>query len=250
VSRLRAPNPPKQKTSKWRIILAAVLLFSLGGVGYFYQYEISQGYQQLVRHQSKFLGLSIQKIKVEGYRRTLEQDIQQALGIRVGDPMVWVELEQMYDRLKVLPWVKDVVVERRWPNRLYIRITEKEPLALWQNHYKVTLIDTDGNVIPAQNVYPFKKLPLIIGEGAPQAAKELLEALRKFPHIQKYLVAIIRISQRRWNLLLADKKMVYLPEVNQEEALGLLDGLHKSQGIFSKFEKFLDLRIKDKVVLR
>ncbi len=250
MSRLRAPNPPLKKKSKWRLILAAVLLFGISGSGYLYQDNIAQWSQQLVRQQSKFLGLSIHKVKVEGYRRTAEQDIYQALGVRVGDPMVWVELQQIYGRLKVLPWVKDLVVERRWPTRLYIRITEKEPLALWQNHYKVALIDTDGNVIPAQNVYPFKNLPLIIGEGAPQAAKELLEALPKFPDIRKHVVAIIRISQRRWNLLLMDKKMVYLPEVNQEEALHLLDGLQKSQDVFSKFEKFLDLRVKDKVVLR
>ena len=250
MSRLRAPNPPQKKTPRLRLILACVFLFGLGASGYFYKDNIAYGYQQIVCHQSRFLGLSIQKIKVEGYRRTAEQDIQQALAVRLEDPMVWVDLDLIYDRLKVLPWVKNVMVERRWPNRLYIRITEKEPLALWQNHYKVTLIDTDGNVIPAQNMHPFKKLPLIIGEGAPQAAKELLEALRKFPHIQKYVVAIIRISQRRWNLLLADKKMVYLPEVNQEEALQLLDALHKTQGVFAKFEKFLDLRIKDKVVLR
>jgi cell division protein FtsQ len=226
------------------------LLFGIGGAGYFYQDNIAQWYQQLVRQQSKFLGLSLQKVKVQGYRRTPAQDIAQALGVRVGDPMIWVKLQSIYDRLNTLPWVKEVVVERKWPNQLFIQIQEKEPLARWQQNYKVALIDADGTVIPSQDLHTFKHLPLIIGEGAPKAAKEVLEALAKFPDIQNHVVAAIRISQRRWNLLLSHNKMVYLPEVNQEEALQLLDGLHKSQGIFSKFEKFLDLRVKDKVVLR
>lgn len=252
MSRLRAPNPPVQKKPKWLQwlkIIAVVLLFALGGLWYFYK-DKSKGYQELVFHQSKFLGLSLQKIRVEGHRRTLHQDIYQALGVRVGYPMVWIDLEEIYDRLITLPWIKEVVVERHWPNRLFVQIREKEPLAKWQKNYKVLLIDADGTVVPGQDLQAFKNLPLVMGEGAPQAAKEILDSLAKFPKIQKHVVAVIRISQRRWNLLLTDHKMVYLPEVNPEEALQLLDGLHRSQGIFAKFEKFLDLRVKDKVVLR
>ncbi len=201
MSRLNAPKPLQKKTAKWRLILAAVLLLGIGGAGYVYKNAITRWYDQLVRQQSQFLGLSVQHVKVEGYRRTLPQDIQQALGVKIGDPMIWVELDNIYDRLMSLPWIKEVVVERRWPNRIFIQIREKEPFALWQHNYKVALIDPDGAIIPGQDLKVFKHLPLVIGEGAPQAAKELLDALERVPDIKKHIVAGIRISQRRWNLV-------------------------------------------------
>jgi cell division septal protein FtsQ len=39
------------------------------------------------------------------------------------------------------------VVERRFPDTIFIRISEKEPVALWKNQGKTYLVDRDGELV-------------------------------------------------------------------------------------------------------
>jgi cell division protein FtsQ len=73
-------------------------------------------------------------------------------------------LRQRRDELLRLQWVKDARVTRVWPNRLQIRITEREPVAFVQlpGEVELPLIDTDGHLLRPETQQTLN-LPILTG---------------------------------------------------------------------------------------
>src|SRR3546814_8255249 len=77
------------------------------------------------------LGLRIEEVLVEGRARTEAEEILARLGLETGRPILAVDPEAARIALEELPWVRAASVERQLPDTLYIRLAEREPLALW-----------------------------------------------------------------------------------------------------------------------
>src|SRR3546814_18364686 len=90
-------------------------------------------------------------------------------------PILAIDLEALQERVIALPWVRTARVERHLPDTLFIAITERRPLALWQRHRTLALVDEDGVVITDRRLGRFATLPIVIGDGAPERAKGAIE---------------------------------------------------------------------------
>jgi len=97
-------------------------------------------------------GLAVRDVMVSGRARTARSELLQAVGIKAGDPILTIDLEGAHSRIAALAWVKQVRVERRLPDTVFVSLVEREPMALWQRNGKLHLIDRDGGVIPVQRL--------------------------------------------------------------------------------------------------
>ena len=61
-----------------------------------------------------------------------------------------------------------------YPGRLRIEIKERKAFALWQKDGRVYLIAADGTVLETYVPQRFAALPLVVGDGAEQAAQDFL----------------------------------------------------------------------------
>jgi cell division protein FtsQ len=67
-----------------------------------------------------------------------------------------VDIVKVKQNLLTLPWVSDVVVQRKWPDRLMITLVEHSPLAIWND----TAIITRKNTVIYPDQLPYgNKLP-------------------------------------------------------------------------------------------
>jgi cell division protein FtsQ len=66
-----------------------------------------------------------------------------AAGIAPGERLFETNLEQIRERIELLPWVASVQVVRQWPAALSLRVSEREPVARWADD---ALLDSEGNV--------------------------------------------------------------------------------------------------------
>src|SRR3546814_21045357 len=89
-----------------------------------------------------------------------------ALGLETGRPILAVDPAAARAALEALPWVASASVERQLPGTVYIRLTERAPLALWQDQGVIQVIDRDGAVIPGVEPRRFAHLPLVVGPDA------------------------------------------------------------------------------------
>src|SRR3546814_7137808 len=98
-----------------------------------------------------------------------------------GRPILAIDPAAARAALEALPWVAAASVERQLPGTVYIRLTEREPLALWQDQGVIQVIDRDGAVIPGVEPRRFAHLPLVVGPDAPAHAERLIAVMDSEP---------------------------------------------------------------------
>jgi cell division protein FtsQ len=195
-------------------------------------------------------GMRIKDIVIEGRANTPEPILRAALGFNKGDPIVGFSLEQARTRIEKLPWVAHATVERRLPDTVVVALTERRPFAIWQNQGRYALIDREGQQVTDEAVARFRELPLIVGPGAPAAARVLLDALTDRPAIQSRVIAASRISERRWDLHMKNGTNIMLPEGHEVEALDRLLVLQQETALLERPMQTIDMRLGDRLVLR
>jgi cell division protein FtsQ len=195
-------------------------------------------------------GMRISDIVIEGRANTPEPVLRAALGFSKGDPIIGFSLEQARMRIERLPWVAHATVERRLPGTIVVALSERRPFAIWQNQGRYVLIDRDGQPVTDEQVAKFRDLPLIVGPGAPEAARVLLDALTDRPAIQTRVVAAMRISERRWNLRMKNGTDILLPEGREVAALDRLLQLQQDTALLDRPLEAIDMRLGDRLVLR
>jgi cell division protein FtsQ len=81
-----------------------------------------------------------------------------------GRSIYLLPLRQRREELLRLPWIKDARVTRIWPNRLQIRVTEREPAAFVQlpGEAEMPLIDSDGFILRPE-IQEALNLPILTG---------------------------------------------------------------------------------------
>lgn len=194
-------------------------------------------------------GLRVSQVVIEGRANTPEPLLRAAIGVSTGDPILGFSLEQARARIESLSWVEHATVERRLPGTLVIYLQERRPFAIWQSPGKFVLVDRAGQVVN-QDVSQFRKLPLIVGPGAPAAAAGLLDALTDRPALAERVAASVRVGERRWNLHMLSGTDVMLPEGHEIAALDRLLKLQQQHAVLDRPLIAIDMRLPDRLVLR
>lgn len=195
-------------------------------------------------------GLGVDDVLVEGRDRTEAARILETLGVERGFPILAFDPEAAKVKLEALPWIKSASVERRFPRDVYVRIVERQPLALWQHNGNVAVIDQSGDLIPNVEPEGFAGLPLVVGADAPEHTAALLDVVSSEPRLHELVTAAVRVSGRRWNLRLQGGIDVQLPETDAAGAWAQLARIEREQGVLERDVVVIDLRLPDRLVVR
>lgn len=194
-------------------------------------------------------GFAVKDVTVEGRRYTERAQLFEALGISAGSSTFAFDPAQARDAIMALPWTKDVTVVRSMPDKIIIRMTEREPIARWQHDGKTSVIDADGKELLAARPEQFANLPLVVGNAAPDQTQALLAMLQKFPVVARVLKAAVRVGERRWNFYIHPNLLIRLPQYETETALEKLTTLIQEQKILDRNIVAIDLRFPDRMVV-
>ncbi len=198
-------------------------------------------------------GFTVQALYLEGRNRTAMGDIQKALGVKKGAPILQLSLDDMRGRLERIQSIKFAAVERSLPGTLYVRIVEREPVAIWQHQGKLALVDDNGVVMGDLDLAPYKHLPLIVGSDAPQHVGELMAILATDPTLARRFVAATRAGERRWNIRLSSARGtvdVKLPEENPSDAWKKLAEVAVREQVLDRDVQVIDLRLEGKMFIK
>jgi len=195
-------------------------------------------------------GFRVRSIEAQGMAKTEAAVLWQTLGIQSGQPIFAIDLERARQQVERLPWIRVATVERSLPDTLIVRVLERQPLALWQRDGDISLIDETGTIVPDAPLEDFRDLPLLAGEGVPQAAGDLLSVLQEDPALARRVTGASHIEHRRWDVLVDDRVWVKLPQTGVREAwlrLGREEQLH---GVLARNVISIDARNGEQWVFR
>ncbi len=242
----------------WRMVMRAVpvclALGALGGLAWLWQDgwfgRQAEALRLAALQGSADMGLKIEEVLVEGRHRTEGELILTRLGLALGRPILDIDPEAARAELEALPWVRSASVERQLPGTIYIRLSEREPLALWQEKGMIRVLDRNGEVIPDIQPRRFAHLPLVVGADAPAHAAKLIALMNSEPELRERVTAAVRVGGRRWNVQIEGRIDVRLPEADAAAAWAQLARIERQQGLLSRDVIVIDLRLPDRLVVR
>ena len=104
----------------------------------------------------------VRKVGVDGVtdvRR--QQQVQTALAALVRDANYFsAPLDEIYQRARGLSWVAEVSVRRQWPDTVKLQVTEREPVAVWN---EAVLVSSNGEPFKGLKQYDLSGLPRLTG---------------------------------------------------------------------------------------
>ncbi len=251
----RRPAPPRWRRRAWRIGGAALLLLAIGlGGGWVWHAKMPATAWARVTNgwvaTTADAGLRLRQVVVEGRRNMPRDTLLANLGVQVGQPMLTIDPQALKAKLEALGWVRSAVVERRLPDQLHIKLTEAEPIALWQRGGGFQLIGRAGQVIDKVNAAAFSQLPVLVGDGAPAHAADLFAMLAREPDLAPRVKAAVWVGERRWNLRFDNGVDVKLPAESPQLAWSLLARLEREQRLLARDVTIIDMRLPDRLVVR
>jgi cell division protein FtsQ len=238
--------------------LAVIILFIVGITGTVWS-AVSSGWvenkMELVKNNiieaTATAGMVVKEINVTGRQETSPSDLIETLDIKIGTPILKVEIEEARLRVESLGWIKSASVLRLLPNVIILDIKEREALALWQrNRRPPVLIDREGTVIQKRNLGKHSDLPLVVGQDAAKNAAVLIDLLHRHPLIFNEVKVAIRVSERRWNLRLKNNIEIRLPAEEIATALNQLSEYQNKHSLFDRDIIAVDLRLPNRLIVR
>ncbi|MEZ6022474.1 MAG: cell division protein FtsQ/DivIB [Hyphomonadaceae bacterium] len=153
-------------------------------------------------------------------------------------------------RVESLDWVASARVRRLWPSRMLIEVERRQAYARWQEDGEISVIDYNGERLLAERAADHPELPLVVGAGAGPAAEQLLIALENLPELRHRLKALVRVSERRWNVELLSGATIALPEEGAAEALAQLERLQGRYALLDRPVDEFDMRAPGRLAVR
>jgi len=103
-------------------------------------------------------------LEVKGNKLLSGEEIKEVSGIKLGDNIFKLDFEEAGMKIKRLPMVKDVYIERHLPAGIVIEVEERNPVSLLATETGLAVVDADGVYLREGSIDG--KLPVITGVNA------------------------------------------------------------------------------------
>ncbi|MBI5129589.1 MAG: FtsQ-type POTRA domain-containing protein [Rhodopseudomonas palustris] len=259
--RLVRPEPQRgiiatlEKYTPRRIGVAATALILLGSAGLGivkggHVDEFVQGLDDARNAVAVIAGFRIEQVAISGRKQLTQDEILAIGGVTGRSSLLFLDAAAVRDKLKANPWIADATVLKFYPGELQIDIVERTAFARWQLDGRTAVIADDGAVLEPYVARRFLSLPLVVGKGAGERAKDFLALLARYPQVQSQTRAVALVGERRWNVWLANGLVIRLPEQDVGNSLATLSKLDQDDKLFTRDITAIDMRLPDRLTVR
>ncbi len=193
----------------------------------------------------------VKVMTVDGADETLSADVRTVLPIEFPLSSFDLDLEEMRQTVAALPAVAEVSLRVRPGGVLQINVTQRQPVAVFRSPEGLKLIDAEGVLI--QNVMARADradLPLITGDGARDVLAEGLSIYSVAGPILPRMRGLVRMGERRWDVILDNGQRILLPTENAVVAFERVVALNQAQDLLERDVAVVDMRHPDRPTIR
>jgi cell division protein FtsQ len=102
----------------------------------------------------------IRKVLVYGVNHVDQEEIKTMITPLVNTGYFNINIDNIRDRLTQIPWIAEITVRRDWPDQILITMTEKNPIAKWNESH---LLSGNGEIFLPKELSDSQKLPHFFG---------------------------------------------------------------------------------------
>ena len=192
---------------------------------------------------------------IDGASSTVAEDIREILELDFPVSSFDLELEAILTTIRDLPAVADARVRVRSSGEaggiLQVDVTERIPAVLWRTGQGLEVLDADGMITgPATSREEYATLPLIAGEGADKHVTEALDLVRAAGPLGARMRGLVRMGERRWDVVLDRDQRILLPEDAPVQALERVIALDQVHQMLERDMSVVDMRLAARPTIR
>lgn len=211
-------------------------------------------FQTFTDLQSKFEQrpeFRVNLLSVEGASTDLADAVRQKLALRLPQSSFDLDMDAIREVAEGLDAVAGAQVSVRSGGVLQVLLTERDPIAVWRRESGLDLIDATGHRVAGLAARGDRAdLPLVAGEGADAAMDEAMAIFNAAQPIGPRLRGLMRMGERRWDVVLDRDQRILLPQDNPVAALERLLALDHAEKILDRDILTIDLRNNNRPALR
>ena len=190
--------------------------------------------------------LLINEIRFENNKIVGNEELIKDLSFLYNKNIIFLNTLEIEKKLKKNSFIESLQVKKVYPNKLVIKIFEKQPIAIIFLENKKFFLGKKFELIKYKKISKYENLAIINGDE--KSFEKLFINLKKvkFPSdlVKKYELQKVG----RWNIELIDGKLIKLPIDDYKQSL--INFLKiKSDRNFKKY-KIFDYRLNDQLILK
>lgn len=198
---------------------------------------------------------SVKHIEVIGATHTSREALEAVTSSFAGKNLFKIDIAEVQAQLKQLPWVNRIEIEKKLPDTLRIRVSERTPWALVQSGNSFRYADENGAAFaPLSPSVGDPDLPLVVANDATDVAKcvQLIRDLHdREPLLYSRISQVQPLAPNAFAIFDRDLgTVIYSDEENLIEKWRSLYAIARAERFDRGAIQYADLRFADRVVLK
>ncbi len=193
----------------------------------------------------------VRTVAIDGASPGVASGITRILSLDLPVSSFDLDLAAMQDRVLSLDAVERADLRVKPGGLLDIRVRERVPALVWRGPDGLDLLDASGNRVAALAARADRAdLPLISGLAADRAAAEALALVEAASPLAPRLRGLVRVGERRWDLVLSGGQKIKLPETDPVAALARVIAVDAADDLFAREVVLVDMRLPHRPTVR
>jgi cell division protein FtsQ len=207
-----------------------------------------ESWKDMVQKRPEFM---VTSVEVTGADRALTAAIGEVARLDLPVSSFDLDLGALRQTVTALTAVRSAELRVHPGGKLEIGVVQRVPVAVWRYADGLRLIDAEG-VMTGMIVERADRsdLPLIAGDGAKDAIDEALALFAAAEPIAPRVRGLVRMGERRWDMVLDTDTRILLPAEGAVPALERVLALQRAQDMLDRDVSVVDMRLGDRPTIR
>jgi len=206
--------------------------------------EIRRGIEQRPEFMVKMMA-------IDGATEKVAQNIREIVPVDFPISSFELDLPAVRAQIQTLDAVLRVDVRVRAGGVLQVDVEERVPAIVWRAPLGLELLDAEGRRVASLAARSDRAdLPLVAGTGADAAVPEALRLIAAAEPVKDRLRGLLRVGERRWDVVLDRDQRILLPESGAVEALEQVLALDGARDLLARNVTVVDMRLPHRPTLR
>ncbi|MEM0948507.1 MAG: cell division protein FtsQ/DivIB [Pseudomonadota bacterium] len=193
----------------------------------------------------------VKLLAIDGASPEVADDLRDVLALELPVSSFDLDLPTIRTQAEGVDAVREASVRVRSGGILELTVGERVPVVVWRGRDGLRTLDEGGHRVAALTARSVRAdLPLVAGEGADRAVAEAMALFEIAKPLGPRIRGLLRIGERRWDLVLDRDQRVLLPETDPGSALERVIALDQVRLLLSRDIAVVDMRNPKRPTLR
>ena len=219
-----------------------------------WKYDLNLFIKKNIAQLSEYIAFSpafkVESISIISNNPLVVEKIKNNLAFNFPLSSLEIDVGTIKKQVENINFVQSASVRLTSDGSIEVKVEIRKPVALQRTGQQFFLLDASGAKVDEVTSRSDRlDLPLLVGKGAEYEVREALNLLLETKSLVVRVRGLVRIGERRWDIILDRNQTIKLPEENPIKAIKKILALQEGRRLLDRDILYLDFRNMSRPVL-